>query len=180
VVGHNMIRLILFSIVCLLVTSCDNNPMAPDLSFLSISLEETPDENGYYHLTYTGTSYHSVYYQTMPEERVYWTSPDEFSISWNGFEFEQPIISYSTYADEWGSGQQLFYMGEEHIGDTLMVFGYVNAIAWDYLYFIIDVPSMCPCLDYWQPMCGVDGNTYSNGCYLDCAGIEFDYNGECE
>ena len=174
-----MLRMIIFGIVCLFLTSCDDgNPMAPDLSFLSIDIQETADENGYYHIQYVGSTYHSVQYQTMPNERVYWTSPDEFSISWMGHTFEQPIINYSTYADEWGNGQQLFYVSQEHIGDTLMVFGYVNAIAWDYLYIIID--EMCICMEYWEPVCGVDGETYSNGCYLECAGIEFDYMGECE
>lgn len=176
-----MIQVILFSIVCLFLTSCDDsNPMTPDLSFLSISLQETADENGYYHIQYTGSTYHSVEYQTIPNERVYWTSPDEFSVDWMGHSFEQPIINYSTYADEWGNGQQLFYVSYEDVGDTLMVFGYVNAIAWDYLYFIIDVESdMCMCPTYLMPVCGVDGVTYDNVCHLECEGVEIDFDGVC-
>ena len=133
-------KIILFSILCLLVTSCDNNPMSPEphISYLDVYLSEGVDENGFHHIPYTGSTYHTVYYQTLPQERVFWSSPDEFSISWMWQEFEQPIINYSTYADEWGNGQQLMYVSQEHIGDTLMVFGYVNAITWDYLYVIID------------------------------------------
>ena len=174
-----MLRMIIFGIVCLFLTSCDgDNPMAPDLSFLSITLQEAPDENGYYHIQYTGSTYHSVYYQTMPNERVYWSSPDEFSVDWMGHTFEQPIINYSTYADEWGYGQQLFYMSPEHIGDTLMVFGYVNAIAWDYLYFIIE-SDLCMCPTFIMPVCGVNDVTYDNVCYLECDGVEFAYDGVC-
>ena len=110
----------------------------PYISYLDVYLSEDVDENGFHHIPYTGSTYHTVYYQTLPQERVFWSSPDEFSITWMWQEFVQPIINYSTYADEWGNGQQLMYVSQEHIGDTLMVFGYVNAITWDYLYVIID------------------------------------------
>ncbi len=125
-------------ILALFLVGCDDNPMLPDLSFVDIYLQESPDENGYYHIEYNGTTYHSVQYQTMPNERVYWGSPDNFTTDWMWEEFETPIISNSTYADEWGNGQQLFYVNSESIGDTLMIYGYVNNIAWDYLYFVIE------------------------------------------
>ena len=35
------------------------------------------------------------------------------------------------------------------------------------------------CTDDWNPVCGVDGNTYSNGCEANLAEIEIDYEGEC-
>lgn len=37
---------------------------------------------------------------------------------------------------------------------------------------------MCPAV--WEPVCGVDGNTYSNACYAQNAGVAIDYQGECE
>ena len=52
--------------------------------------------------------------------------------------YEEPIINYSTYADELGSGQQLFYLDSEAIGDTMMIVGYINELTWDYLYFILE------------------------------------------
>lgn len=31
----------------------------------------------------------------------------------------------------------------------------------------------CPfaCIDVYEPVCGKDGNTHSNSCYLECEGI---------
>ncbi len=38
----------------------------------------------------------------------------------------------------------------------------------------------CVCPEYWEPLCGCDGITYSNICFLECAGIEEYEEGECE
>ncbi len=36
------------------------------------------------------------------------------------------------------------------------------------------------CTEEWAPMCGEDGNTYSNACFMAAAGIEAAHPGECE
>tara|TARA_Y100000034_G_C6731203_1_gene323935 strand:+ start:34 stop:459 length:426 start_codon:yes stop_codon:yes gene_type:complete len=138
-----MYKKLILSIIILFLCSCDtdidnicwdNDPC----EFLVISMEDFKDENGYYHVEYTGSTYHSVEYLTDPNGRVFWNSPDTFSVYWMYEEFQQPIISYSTYADDYGDGQQFFVTAPASIGDTLMIFGYVGQDVWDYLYFILE------------------------------------------
>ncbi|MBW1871748.1 MAG: hypothetical protein JRJ19_06770 [Deltaproteobacteria bacterium] len=40
--------------------------------------------------------------------------------------------------------------------------------------------SACQCNDPYDPLCGVDGLTYANQCEIECAGVQLDYQGECE
>lgn len=37
----------------------------------------------------------------------------------------------------------------------------------------------CFCIALWEPVCGVNGQTYTNSCWLKCAGIEKAYDGPC-
>ena len=126
-----MIRFILILLLC---AGCQD-----DYTFLDIHLgSNVEDDNGYHHIEYTGTTYHHVYYRTDPNQRVFWSSPDEFDVTWQGRIFTQPIINYSTYADANGDGTQLFYLSEANIGDTLMIYGYVDNLSQDYIYIIVE------------------------------------------
>ena len=131
---------ILLILSILFLYSCEDfsNPLLNDFKYVSIWLEDTQDTNGYYHVEYDETNYHSVYFLTEANGRVYWDSPNTFDVWWQHQNFEVPIVNYSTYANENGSGQQLFYLDETMIGDTLMIFGYVDNSAWDYLYLILE------------------------------------------
>ncbi len=38
----------------------------------------------------------------------------------------------------------------------------------------------CFCAEYWDPVCGVNGETYSNKCFAECDDVKIVYKGECE
>ena len=133
-------NLIVYIFIYILIVSCESNILTENIefTFLNIELDSQVDQNGYYHIDYDGTSYGHVYYQTTPDQRVFWGSEDTFTIDWMFNTYEEPIINYSTYADNYGSGQQLFFLDSEAVGDTMMIVGYINELTWDYLYFILE------------------------------------------
>ena len=40
-------------------------------------------------------------------------------------------------------------------------------------------PEDCICLELWDPVCGIDGNTYSNSCFATCEYVVINYEGAC-
>lgn len=40
-------------------------------------------------------------------------------------------------------------------------------------------PEEIACIQIFDPVCGVDGITYSNSCFADVAGVEIDHEGQC-
>ena len=98
------------------------------------------DSNGYYLFDYPNeinNSYTYVKYITSPVTRIFWSSPDSFTIVHQGFPITEPVINYSTYSDDDGNGQQMIYVYQEHIGDTLSVMGYYSDDVWDDVAFIV-------------------------------------------
>jgi hypothetical protein len=43
-----------------------------------------------------------------------------------------------------------------------------------------EIPTDIGCLAVWDPVCGCDGKTHSNGCYALKAGVSIDYEGACD
>ena len=115
-----------------------------------------PDDNGYYHFSYEPTGNYSEsdygtvkYFTELPTTRVFWNSPDSFWVYHQGQWIGEPIICCSTYSGSDGYGQQLFYIYEPHIGDTLSIYGHVcedtnfgdcpgNPLVMDSIFVIIE------------------------------------------
>ena len=100
-----------------------------------------PMEDEYYKIDYPNNrphSYTSVEYQTEGMRRIYWTSIDSFTIVHMGYPITEPIINYSTYSREDGSGKQMIYLYEPFIGDTLSILGCVDIGNCESLSFIVE------------------------------------------
>ena len=136
-----MIRLLMLVILVGYGNSQQNTePLEPQDTIPLTLFMNLPKEDGYYIFDYPTNrphTYTSVEYDTEPITRVFWTSPDSFTIVHQGFPITEPIINYSTYSDNAGNGQQMIYVYQEHIGDTLSVIGYYFDEVWDDVNFII-------------------------------------------
>tara|TARA_Y100001973_G_C5014518_1_gene240007 strand:+ start:220 stop:633 length:414 start_codon:yes stop_codon:yes gene_type:complete len=128
--------------ISLLVISCDDNFMSPQETndYLNLQMNTTLDNNGFYLIDYPDWevhSYTSVQYETLPYTRVFWTSEDTFTAEHWGQEIIEPIINFSTYSDSDGLGQQMIYLYQDFIGDTLMVYGCTENDTCSSLNFIV-------------------------------------------
>tara|TARA_B100000315_G_scaffold254477_1_gene295627 strand:+ start:653 stop:1066 length:414 start_codon:yes stop_codon:yes gene_type:complete len=132
-------------ILLLFVVSC-NNPIVSDDTYeppptpFEVYMEVEQDNSGYYHITYpqgSTSSYDRVYVKTIPTQRVFWNSPNTFDTYYQQQWFSTPIIQYSTYSSSDSIAQQLFYLYEQFIGDTLTIVGGLSENTWDYLQVII-------------------------------------------
>ena len=84
-----------------------------------------------YQVDYPNTSPHSyisVYYQITPPRihRVFWASPDSFTVLHHGYPITEPIINYSTYSKEDGTGKQMIYLNRSMINERLSIYGYMG------------------------------------------------------
>ena len=136
-------------ILSFLTMGCDydsllnSNTIKPDSysSPFRLYMDYEVDQNGFYHKTYpTGStsSYGKVFVETLPIKRVFWSSPNMFETYYQEQWFSTPIIQYSTFSSSDGIGQQLFYIYEKFIGDTLTIIGGLSDNSWDYVQIIID------------------------------------------
>jgi hypothetical protein len=57
---------------------------------------------------------------------VFWDSDDYYTFIYWGRETSYPIITNSTYSDEYGDGKQLIYLYKDFIDDTLSIYGCVS------------------------------------------------------
>ena len=120
-----MKKLIIINIL-LTVISCEKE-LHQDISdtFLEIysDLEYDGDVYIFNYPNNATNSYFKVNYNSLPTQRVYWDSPDEFYvIMWQDTVWT-PVVNYSTYSDDDGIGHQMVYVNPTLIGDTLNIIG---------------------------------------------------------
>ncbi len=62
---------------------------------------------------------------------------------------------------------------------TLCAILTIILIAFMFAVVTSDAEAQFACFDVWIPVCGIDGQTYSNSCYAEAAGVAVAYEGEC-
>ena len=83
-------------------------------------------------------SFHaSVKYLTTPATRVFWTLPDGNTIYNQNFPITESTINYFTYSKDDGSGEEIIYLNENMLNDTLTVIGCLNEDYCKTLQFIV-------------------------------------------
>jgi len=78
------------------------------------------------------SSYFKVNFNSLPTQRVYWNSPDEFyTIQFVGSTdtIWTSVVNFSTYSDDDGTGHQMVYVNPTLIGDTLNIIGKINEVG---------------------------------------------------
>jgi len=83
-------------------------------------------------------SFHtSVKYLTTPATKVFWTLPDGNTIYNQNSPITKPTINYFTYSKDDGSGEEIIYLNENMLNDTLTVIGCLNEDYCKTLKFIV-------------------------------------------
>jgi len=83
-------------------------------------------------------SFHtSVKYLTTPATKVFWTLPDGNTIYNQNSPITESTINYFTYSKDDGSGEEIIYLNENMLNDTLTVIGCLNEDYCKTLKFIV-------------------------------------------
>jgi len=80
------------------------------------------------------SSYFKVDFNSLPTQRVYWDSPDKFwTIIWEGSNDTTwtPVVNYSTYSNDDGTGHQMVYVNPTLIGDTLNIIAKIDEVGYE-------------------------------------------------
>ena len=102
-----------------------------------------PDDGSLYLVDYPQKdcdriSFHaSIKYLTTPATRVFWTLPDGNTIYNQNSPITESTINYFTYSKDDGSGEEIIYLNENMLNDTLTVIGCLNEDYCKTLKFIV-------------------------------------------
>ncbi len=95
---------------------------------------------------------------------------------------ESPFLNWS----DWDAAQRDLFLLDHDLNIVFRgnISGGVPSSLEDWIIDLIDEISVdsggddCICPEIWDPVCGADGETYSNSCYADCEGVNYYMDGE--
>tara|TARA_Y100001973_G_C5179318_1_gene323882 strand:+ start:1414 stop:1845 length:432 start_codon:yes stop_codon:yes gene_type:complete len=124
---------LIISLIGLILMSCEKEnfePTTPPNHNLFLEIYSDLEHNGdLYVFDYPDNatnSYFKVSYNSLPTQRVYWSSPDEFYVILFNDTIWTAVVNFSTYSREDGVGHQMVYVNPTLIGDTLNIIGRIN------------------------------------------------------
>ena len=82
-----------------------------------------------------------------------------------GFRCDGQVVDFYYDEDDWAEGlhSTMFRLGFDDFNNDCLE----------------PDPDNCLCTEEWDPVCGIDGNTYSNACFATCEYVVIAYEGEC-
>lgn len=110
-------------LIVVVVVGCSKTEVLEHPSYLNII-----EDSLYFNYPQgVGSIYYMVEYEATPLLRIIWTSPDSFVSSIIEGKIEKiPIVNYSTYTRENGTGKQNIFIDSSFIGDTLEIYARGN------------------------------------------------------
>jgi len=135
-----MKKILIISLIISILLGCkkENNLDLPcNDMFLDLYSDQLEHNGDIYVFDYPDNatnSYFKVDYNSLPTQRIYWSSPDSFYVVMFSDTIWTPVVNFSTYADDNGIGHQLVYVNPTLIGDTLNIIGSIWELSVEEFY----------------------------------------------
>ena len=118
-----------------ILLGCEKNIPISELQTSYLELSSELSYNGdiytFNYPTNSSNSYFKVDFLSLPQERVFWSTPDMFYVVldiYNDTIWDE-VINCSSYANEEGIGHQLVYVNQQLLGDTLNIIGTIHVLG---------------------------------------------------
>jgi len=123
----NFVKWVKVTAILLLIFSsgCEDLSQNSPKLFLQLSTSLELIQEGVYSFAYPTNSPHSyirINIVSNPLNRVFFNSPDSFTISHMGREIITPVVNYSVYVRDDSTSRQFVYIYPPHVGKTLSVY----------------------------------------------------------